>query len=271
MYGWEVYRHRRLHLATGPGSSSRSSTRSTPSPAVGPGSASGRPGPRRRQRAAARGPPFPPLAERFERLAETLEICLRRWSDDESPYSGRHHRSVLSAGPAAQLAAGADPAASAHPDRRRRRTEDAAAGGPLRPGWQSLSRPGAAAKARHPADALRGRGSGLPRNPEDHDLFLRRRTERGAGRKDSRRPGPAGRTRRAGGHRRCAGRVPAASGRLRVGRRGPWTPTRNRPGCRSSRGQLVADRHPECGPTAGDLPSIRPRPRDHEFTAPRAA
>ncbi len=38
------------------------------------------------------GIPFPPLAERFERLEETVQICLRMWSDDEQPYEGRHHR-----------------------------------------------------------------------------------------------------------------------------------------------------------------------------------
>ncbi len=38
------------------------------------------------------GIPFPPLAERFERLEETLQICLRMWSDDESPYAGAHFR-----------------------------------------------------------------------------------------------------------------------------------------------------------------------------------
>jgi F420-dependent oxidoreductase-like protein len=37
------------------------------------------------------GIPFPPLAERFERLEETLQIALRMWSSDESPYAGRHH------------------------------------------------------------------------------------------------------------------------------------------------------------------------------------
>ncbi|OLC52772.1 MAG: LLM class F420-dependent oxidoreductase [Chloroflexi bacterium 13_1_40CM_4_68_4] len=38
------------------------------------------------------GIPFPPLAERFERLEETLQICLRMWSEDESPYRGRHYQ-----------------------------------------------------------------------------------------------------------------------------------------------------------------------------------
>jgi F420-dependent oxidoreductase-like protein len=35
---------------------------------------------------------FPPVAERFERLEETLQICLRMWSDDDGPYEGRHYR-----------------------------------------------------------------------------------------------------------------------------------------------------------------------------------
>lgn len=38
------------------------------------------------------GIPFPPVAERFERLAETLQICLRMWSGDESPFEGEHYR-----------------------------------------------------------------------------------------------------------------------------------------------------------------------------------
>jgi F420-dependent oxidoreductase-like protein len=38
------------------------------------------------------GIPFPPLAERFERLEEAVQVCLRMWSDDESPYQGRHYR-----------------------------------------------------------------------------------------------------------------------------------------------------------------------------------
>jgi F420-dependent oxidoreductase-like protein len=38
------------------------------------------------------GIPFPPVAERFEGLEETLQICLRMWSGDESPFEGRHYR-----------------------------------------------------------------------------------------------------------------------------------------------------------------------------------
>ena len=38
------------------------------------------------------GIPFPPLAERFERLEETLQICLQMWRGDEAPYRGRHYQ-----------------------------------------------------------------------------------------------------------------------------------------------------------------------------------
>ena len=34
---------------------------------------------------------FPPLAERFERLEETLQICRQMWRGDESPYRGVHY------------------------------------------------------------------------------------------------------------------------------------------------------------------------------------
>ncbi|HTX00966.1 MAG TPA: LLM class F420-dependent oxidoreductase [Acidimicrobiales bacterium] len=37
------------------------------------------------------GLPFPPLAERFERLEEALQICLQMWSGGEGPYDGRHY------------------------------------------------------------------------------------------------------------------------------------------------------------------------------------
>ncbi len=38
------------------------------------------------------GIPFPPVAERFERLEETLQICLQMWSADTSPYLGKHYQ-----------------------------------------------------------------------------------------------------------------------------------------------------------------------------------
>ena len=40
----------------------------------------------------ALGVPYPPLAERFERLEETLQICLQMWSDDDGPYGGKHYQ-----------------------------------------------------------------------------------------------------------------------------------------------------------------------------------
>lgn len=36
------------------------------------------------------GVPVVPVAERFERLEETLQICLQMWSDDDGPYHGTH-------------------------------------------------------------------------------------------------------------------------------------------------------------------------------------
>jgi F420-dependent oxidoreductase-like protein len=38
------------------------------------------------------GIPFPPVAERFERLEETLQICLQMWHGDEKPYQGRYYQ-----------------------------------------------------------------------------------------------------------------------------------------------------------------------------------
>ena len=39
----------------------------------------------------ALGVPFPPLAERFERLEETLQIVLQMWSPNDGPFEGRHY------------------------------------------------------------------------------------------------------------------------------------------------------------------------------------
>lgn len=38
------------------------------------------------------GLPFPPTAERFERLEEALQICLQMWSGDDGAYQGRHYQ-----------------------------------------------------------------------------------------------------------------------------------------------------------------------------------
>jgi len=38
------------------------------------------------------GVPFPPIAERFERLEEAIRICEQMWSDDDGPFEGAHYR-----------------------------------------------------------------------------------------------------------------------------------------------------------------------------------
>ena len=64
----------------------------------------------------ALGVPFPPVAERFERLEEALQIVHQMWSDDDGPYDGMHYQlaETLCSPRAAAAAAPAD-----H-DRRRR-------------------------------------------------------------------------------------------------------------------------------------------------------
>ena len=37
------------------------------------------------------GVPFPPLAERFERLEETLQICEQMWSENNGAYDGKYY------------------------------------------------------------------------------------------------------------------------------------------------------------------------------------
>src|SRR4051794_41829152 len=43
---------------------------------------------------------FPPTRERFERLEEALQICLQMFSDDDSPYVGKHYRLERTGDPA---------------------------------------------------------------------------------------------------------------------------------------------------------------------------
>jgi F420-dependent oxidoreductase-like protein len=45
-----------------------------------------------RREADGLGFPFPPLGTRFEQLEETLQILLRMWRDDRSPFEGNHFR-----------------------------------------------------------------------------------------------------------------------------------------------------------------------------------
>jgi F420-dependent oxidoreductase-like protein len=43
------------------------------------------------QEARGLGLPFPPLAERYERLEEALLICRQMWGDDDGPFDGAHY------------------------------------------------------------------------------------------------------------------------------------------------------------------------------------
>jgi F420-dependent oxidoreductase-like protein len=38
------------------------------------------------------GVPFPPTAERFERLEEAIQICLQMWGPDNGPFKGKHYQ-----------------------------------------------------------------------------------------------------------------------------------------------------------------------------------
>jgi F420-dependent oxidoreductase-like protein len=40
----------------------------------------------------ALGVPYPPIAERFERLEEAIQICFQMWSDDDGPFEGKHYK-----------------------------------------------------------------------------------------------------------------------------------------------------------------------------------
>ena len=40
----------------------------------------------------ALGVPYPPVAERFERLEETLQVVRQMWSEDEGPFEGKHYQ-----------------------------------------------------------------------------------------------------------------------------------------------------------------------------------
>src|SRR5688500_14266429 len=45
-----------------------------------------------REEAAAMGLPLPPVAERFERLEETVQLAARMLAGDDTPVEGRHYR-----------------------------------------------------------------------------------------------------------------------------------------------------------------------------------
>ena len=73
------------------------------------------------------GVPFPPVAERFERLEEALQIVLQMWSGQRTPYHGR----ALPARRDFEQPAAADTAPPAHFDRWLGREEDPAPGRPV--------------------------------------------------------------------------------------------------------------------------------------------
>jgi F420-dependent oxidoreductase-like protein len=50
------------------------------------------------EEAEAMGLPLPPVAERFERLEETLQVAARMWAGDDAPFAGRHYRLQRPAG-----------------------------------------------------------------------------------------------------------------------------------------------------------------------------
>ena len=102
------------------------------------------------------GLPFPPTAERFERLEEAILICKQMWSGSEAPFEGKHYHLARTLNSPQVLSR----PAPADPDRRRGREEDPQAGGPLRGRVQHRRlRPGAGgAQARGAPRALRDRG-----------------------------------------------------------------------------------------------------------------
>ncbi len=46
------------------------------------------------EEARGSGLPFPPLSERYERLEELLQICVRMWQGDERPFEGKYYHIV---------------------------------------------------------------------------------------------------------------------------------------------------------------------------------
>lgn len=44
------------------------------------------------EESAGLGVPFPPVAQRFEQLEETLRLTRQMWAGDESPFAGRHYK-----------------------------------------------------------------------------------------------------------------------------------------------------------------------------------
>ena len=120
------------------------------------------------QESRALGFPMPPLGERFEMLEETLRLVRLGWQG-ELGSRDRLRGTPLPGEPPAQQPAGAEPAAPAHPHRRRRRAAHAQAGGHVRRRHQRLRHgPGTAGpQVRRPAAPLRDRRPRLRQHRED--------------------------------------------------------------------------------------------------------
>ena len=100
--------------------------------------------------ARAMGLSLPPMAERFEVLEETLELALRMWKDDRSPFEGRHLRLERPVD---------NPRRSPHPHPPilvggAGEQQDAAARSPLRRCLQPVRYPRRRATVRHKLDVL---------------------------------------------------------------------------------------------------------------------
>ncbi len=104
------------------------------------------------------GVPFPPVAERFERLEETVQICLQMWSGEDGPFIGKHYRLEETLCVPQPISRPRPPIMIAG----RRGEEDPAPRRAVRRPVQHRRLPGRdRGEARHPARALRDRGPGL--------------------------------------------------------------------------------------------------------------
>jgi alkanesulfonate monooxygenase SsuD/methylene tetrahydromethanopterin reductase-like flavin-dependent oxidoreductase (luciferase family) len=118
------------------------------------------------------GIPFPPLAERFERLEETLQIAHQMWRDDDSPYRGRHYDLARTLNSPNSLQRPHPPIVIGGSGEKKTlrlvaRYADACSLFDL-PGSQFAD------NVEHKLRVLRGRGPRLRRDREDHRLPVRR-------------------------------------------------------------------------------------------------
>ena len=99
------------------------------------------------------GVPFPPVAERFEKLEETIRIVRQMWSDEDGPYEGAHFALAETINVPQTVQRPGPP----DPDRRGRREEDAPPRRPVRRRLQPVRLRGRrrAGQARRPRAPLR--------------------------------------------------------------------------------------------------------------------